>query len=298
MALLALACMVSPLHAEPAAIVSLSSIGDRIRAQNPDLTAARLRIREAVGRMKQSGRPANPELETSLEHNPRFREGKFEIGISQRFPVTNRLRLEKEISLTEVKTAEAEVRDVERQLIGQAREAVVKILATRQRRELLREQSGVSGEFAKFLSEAAAKGEGSALDAGQAKLEAAGLSTEIRQLDASEVALVGELKPLLGMRPGESLSIGGTLPEPSLPNTAADPSGYGEGQVSVDFVTVTTDALGHADFSKAESIASSQAVTAATRRLSLQPDDLTFIVSEFSNCQIIGDNIFTDGFGP
>jgi cobalt-zinc-cadmium efflux system outer membrane protein len=220
------------LQAEPAVIVSLASIGDRIRAQNPDLAAARLRIQEALGRMNQSGRLSNPEIETGFEHNPRFREGKFEVGVSQRFPITDRLRLEKNVSLTELKSSEAEVREVERQLIGQAREAVVKVLATRQRRELLREQSAVSKEFADFLSEAAGKGEGSALDAGQAKLEATSLAMEMRQLDASETAFVGELKPLLGMRPGESLSVGGTLPEPSLPTAAADPSRRPDFQVA------------------------------------------------------------------
>ncbi len=232
LAVLALASMAIPLSAEPAVIVSLTSIGDRIRAQNPDLAAARLRIQEALGRMNQSGRLANPEIETGLEHNSRFREGKFEVGVSQRFPITDRLRLEKDVSLTELKASEAEVREVERQLTGQAREAVVKILATRQRRELLREQSAVSKEFANFLSEAAGKGEGSALDAGQAKLEATSLSMEIRQLDAGETALVGELKPLLGMRPGEALNVGGTLPQPALPSTAADPSRRPDFQVA------------------------------------------------------------------
>ncbi|NQX01605.1 TolC family protein, partial [bacterium] len=223
-AVLAVAITTLPLPAAPAVVVSLTSVGNRIHAQNPDLAAARLRIREAGGRMNQSGRLANPELETGLENNPRFREGKFEVGISQRFPVTDRLRLEKDVSLTELKAAEAEVREVERQLTGRACEAVVKILATRQRRELLREQSGVSNEFAEFLSAIAAKGEGSPLDAGQAKLEAASLAMEMRQLDAAEAALAGELKPLLGLRPGEDLSVGGNLPEATLPGTAADPS--------------------------------------------------------------------------
>lgn len=216
--------IVSPLIAEPSVVVTMGSVGDRIRSQNPDLAAARLRIQEALGRMNQAGRLSNPDLDASFESNSRFREGKFELGISQRFPVTGRLQLEKEISLTELNASEAEVREVERQLIGQAREAVVKVLATRQRRELLREQIGISKEFADFLSEVAAKGEGSALDAGQAKLEATSLSMEIRQLDASETASIGELKPLLGMMPGESLHLSGALPSPSLPSAAADPA--------------------------------------------------------------------------
>lgn len=224
LAALALATMASPLFAEPAVVVSLASVGDRIRAQNPDLAAARLRIQEALGRMNQSGRLTNPEFDTSLEHNPRFREGRIEVGFSQRFPVTDRLRLEKAVSATELRASESEVREIERLLVGQAREAVVKVLASRQRRDLLRQQSTVSKEFSDFLAESAAKGEGSPLDAGQAKLETASLSTEIRQLEAGEAALVGELKPLLGMRPGEAIQVGGNLPEPSLPALGADPS--------------------------------------------------------------------------
>ena len=78
MAVLASAVLCLPLRADPAVVVSLSSIGNRIRAQNPDLAAARLRIQEALGRMNQSGRLTNPEFDTSLDHNSRFREGRIE----------------------------------------------------------------------------------------------------------------------------------------------------------------------------------------------------------------------------
>jgi outer membrane protein, heavy metal efflux system len=231
-ALMACAITTHPLLAEPSVVATLGSIDDRIRSQNPELAAARLRIQEAVGRMNQSGRLTNPDLEMSFEHNPRFREGKLEIGLSQQFPVTGRLQLEKNVSLTELKAAEAEVRNVERRIIAKAREAVVKVLASRQRRELLREQSAISKEFAAFLTEIAAKGEGSALDASQAKLEATSLSMEIRQLDASETALVGELKPLLGMLPGETLNVSGTLPSPLLPSTATNPANRSDFQAA------------------------------------------------------------------
>ncbi len=224
LAVLICAAIILPLRAEPSVIVSLASIGGRIRAQNPDLAAARLRIKEALGRMNQSGRLSNPELETSFEHNSRYREGKFEVGFSQRFPVTDRLFLEKNISLTELKASEAEVREVERQLTGQAREIVVKILASQASRELVGKQVSISNEFVNFLSEIAAKGEGSPLDVGMAKLESSTLTLEIRQMDASITALIGELKPLLGMRLGESLNVSGILAEPSLPETDTDPS--------------------------------------------------------------------------
>ena len=233
LALLVIVSTALPLSAEPGVVVSLASIGDRVRAQNPDLAAARLRIREALGRMNQSGRLANPELEAGFMHDPRMRERSFEIGFTQRFPVTGRLGLEKKVTLTEYQASEAEVREVERRIIAEARGAVVKVLSIRQRRGLLGEQAGLAGEFAGVLAAAAEKGEGSALDAGQAKLEAAGLAVEMRQLDAAETAVVGTLKPLLGIRPGDPLHVGGTLPEPALPGTAVDPARRPDFQAAV-----------------------------------------------------------------
>jgi cobalt-zinc-cadmium efflux system outer membrane protein len=210
-----------PSPADTALLVSLDRVGDRVRSQNPDLAAARLRIREALGRMNQSGRLPNPELETAMQHDPRMRDRRFEIGFVQRFPLTGRLALEKEITATEYKAAEAEVREVERRLIAAAREGVVNVLAIRQRRELLDQQAGLAREFSDFLVGIAAKGEGSALDAGQAKLEAAGIALEMRQLDAAEAAAVGQLKPLLGMTPADALIVSGGLPAPVVPQADA-----------------------------------------------------------------------------
>jgi cobalt-zinc-cadmium efflux system outer membrane protein len=232
-AMLACVATLMPLAAEPGEVVSLASIGDRVRARNPDLAAARLRIREALGRMNQSGRPANPELQAGFEHDSRWREHRLEIGFNQRFPLTGRLALEKQVTLSEYQASEAEVREVERRLVAEARQALVNVLAIRQRRELLGEQSGLAGEFAAALAAAADKGEGSALDAGQARLEAAGLAVGMRQLDAAEAAAVGTLKPLLGILPGEPLHVGGTLPEPVLPGSGADPARRPDFQAAV-----------------------------------------------------------------
>lgn len=214
-------------------VVTLSGVGDRVRAQHPDLAAARLRIREALGRMNQSGRLQNPELGFELSHDERFRSRAAEISFSQRFPLTQRLQLEKSVSATAVEVAEAEVREVERRLVAQAKEGIVEVLALRQRRELLKSQAEVSQRFADALSASAAKGEASALDAGQAKLEAAGIGMELRQLDAEEAATVGTLKPLLGILPGESLLVTGTLGKALIPGAVADPSDRPDFQAAV-----------------------------------------------------------------
>jgi cobalt-zinc-cadmium efflux system outer membrane protein len=204
-------------------IVTFNNIPDRVRRQNPDLAAARFRIQEALGHMHQAGRRPNPEFEAGFEHNTEFREGLVEIGISQRFPVTDRLRMEKEISGTELKAAEAEVREVERRLVAEARKNLVDVLAIRQQRELRKALAAVSQSLADFTKDVAERGELSPIDAGQAKLEAARYSNEIRSLDAAEAAAVGLLKPLLGMQPSERLNVSGTLPPASLPPGVADP---------------------------------------------------------------------------
>ena len=219
---LLLACLAIPVHAQPAVVVTLSTVGDRVRAQNPELAAARLRIQEAAARAKQSGRLPNPNFETAFEHNPSFRERKLEVGFSQRFPVTNRLSLEKNLSAIELRSAEAEVREIERQLATEAREATVKVLTTRQRRDLLRAQTSLMQQFASTLADSAQKGEASSLDAGQANLNAASLEIQTRQLDAEENLWIGTLKPLLGMQPGEALRIEGALTEPKITSTATD----------------------------------------------------------------------------
>jgi cobalt-zinc-cadmium efflux system outer membrane protein len=205
-------------------IVTLDNVSHFVRKQNPALAAARMLIKEASGRLAQSGRLSNPELQSSIEHNSRLREGRIEIGISQKFPITNRLQLEKDVSLSELEAAKAEVRETERKLIGRSRELVVNLQASRERRKLLSELIGVSTEFAEFLNKAAEKGEGSTLDAGQAKLETAILSVEIPQLQAREAALMGELKPLLGMRISDPMYVGGDLGDPTLPTKDLKPA--------------------------------------------------------------------------
>ena len=77
---------------------------------------------------------------------------------------------------------------------------------------------------------------------------------------------------------------------------SCDPSGYGEGEGFLGFVNATTDVSGHAQFSQSFYVQPGFAVTALTRRFSATDPGL--IVSEFSNCIVVGDEIFANGFGP
>ena len=153
--LTAIGLMTPALCAKPSVVVTLSSIGDRVRAQNPDLAAARQRIREALGGARtQAGRLDNPEFETGIEHDSRFREGRVEMGIT-RVPGHRATSTRTGHHAHRLEAAEAEVRNVERRLAAEAAASLVEVLATRERRALLAEQSGLTEELAASIQRAA-----------------------------------------------------------------------------------------------------------------------------------------------
>jgi cobalt-zinc-cadmium efflux system outer membrane protein len=209
------------ISAAPSEIISFENIPSRIRSQNPELAAARFRIDEAVGLAKQSGRLSNPTFDTGASRNTELNESAVEIGLTQKFPLTNRLRIEKEISATEIQTAEAEVKNVERLLISEARQEFVKILAIRDRKSLLKQQQQLATELAGFISEKSNQGEISPLDGAQAKLASLQLTTQERLLNTEETAALGKLRPLLGITPETAVTLSGNPSCFSISKSAA-----------------------------------------------------------------------------
>ncbi|MFM2199847.1 MAG: hypothetical protein RLZZ505_3279 [Verrucomicrobiota bacterium] len=219
-ALLALLSNVPRLNAEPAPVITLSSLSRLVRSQNPDLAAARLLIDETTGLSKQSGLLENPDLEFATDYNGTSGERAIEIGVSQKFPVTHRLALEKNRGASGIEAARQEILEVENRLIGEAKAATVRVLGLRARKDLIEKQYVLSRELADFISAAADRGEASPIDVGQARLDALRFTTESSQLDAEERRILGELKPLIGMKPGDPVHISGSLPDLRLPDGA------------------------------------------------------------------------------
>lgn len=219
----ALLCLIvtHPLTAAPSEILSFQSISTRVRNHNPDLAAARFRIDEAVGLAKQSGRLSNPTFDTGISHHTRSAEGRVEIGLNQKFPLTQRLRIEKEISTTQIQAAEAEVKNVERLLIAEARMEFVKILAIRDRKTLLKQQQDLATQLTEFISEKSKQGEISPLDAAQAKLASLKLTSQERQLSNEETAALGKLRPLVGLAPETAVTLSGNPSGISVPKNTS-----------------------------------------------------------------------------
>jgi outer membrane protein, heavy metal efflux system len=180
---------------------TLDTIGSYASRHNPSLAAARLRIEEARGRLQHSGRLTNPELETEFMQNVRSPERSFEIAFTQRFPVTARLRLEKEVSRAELVAAEAEVRDQERKLTLTVRSAAVRLLSVDSQRALRERQLENSRQLVEFTRKRMESAEAGKVEVLQLDLDVRQLEAEILQLDTERATLIGELRPQLGLLP-------------------------------------------------------------------------------------------------
>ncbi|MGE9266458.1 MAG: TolC family protein [Verrucomicrobiales bacterium] len=197
--------------------ITFANLAPELRLHNPQLAAARQLIAEAQGKLAQSGLKANPELEVSFETDRRLHELMLTAAYSQKFPRANRLLLEKKVSASLVAAAAEEVREVERQLLGQARQTLVAVLAFRQEKELLAAQEKNARELATFIKEAAARGELSPLDSASALIEAQRYRNRARQLDIKLTLALAELRPLFDLNADGEIHAPGTLPPPQLP---------------------------------------------------------------------------------
>ena len=186
--------------------------------QNPEIRAALWTIQEAASRLTQSGRLKNPNLITSFNNNQQTPERATGLGVQQAFPITSRLRLEKNVSKLKINEAQAEVQMVARSLIESALTSTAQWFGNRQRQSIMEDQIRLAKELATFLTDQSAKGEVSSLAAMQANLEADELALGLRPLDLERKQLESELRIYLGLHPGVPMLIEGSLPEARMPS--------------------------------------------------------------------------------
>lgn len=201
----------------PALNLSLDEVASRVRTHHPVLRAARLVVAEAQGRQLGSGRLSNPSVNYDFQNQSHVSPQTGIFSVDQAFPVTKRLSLEKKLTSQMVQAAELEVRDVERKLIAEAQQQVVKLLTLTRQRNLRQQQTELAQKLADFSEGRAKAGEVSPLDAKQLRLDAQRLKVESRLLEVQSVSQLGQLKPMLGLRAEDALSISGDLPPMEVP---------------------------------------------------------------------------------
>ncbi len=183
-------------------------------ANNLDLIAGRLAIRQAEGRLKQAGLWSNPEWETGYAPDTAFaNEGEynFSTGFKQRFPITGRLTKAKAVARVDVAMALAEVRNQERLLAGEVLGLGRGLLVTQ---EKLKANQGLQDTLQKIIKVSEKRwqvAEVSAADVNSAKLEWQKLTlAQAALLNQQEIART-TLNRLLGREPKTPLQISGAV---------------------------------------------------------------------------------------
>ncbi|GEP44442.1 TolC family protein [Brevifollis gellanilyticus] len=202
--------------------LNLAEIGPRLRTSHPSLKAARMVVEEARARQLGAGRLSNPSVGLDTRNETYLSPGQVILSLDQSFPLTKRLRLEKQFTGQLVTAAELEVKDAERRLISEAQTLAVQILAIEQQRSLRQQQTALAAKLSEFVAGRAKAGELSALDAAQAQVDAQRLIVEARKLEGESRSLLGALKPMLNLDPDDTLSISGTLPDMGVPGKGAN----------------------------------------------------------------------------
>lgn len=184
---------------------------------NRDLRIAAFQIDLAKSRSRWSGRLANPELEISATNDSiglDDNEAVYEIAFAQKFPVTSRLKNEREVRRVQVLLAEAELAEQRRQLAFEVDQLATELLALQAktaRQQLLIE---LNEEITEFLKSRAAAGEVSSLDVTQALLNGRSLAREAAVLEARAKKLSLELNQMIGFDSGHKLDLEGDLSFP------------------------------------------------------------------------------------
>lgn len=179
-------------------------------------------VEEARGRQLGAGRLSNPTVGLDSRNETYLSPGEVMFSLDQSFPITKRLRLEKQFTAQLVTAAELEVKDAERRLISEAQTLAVQILSIEQQRSLRQQQTELATKLSEFVTGRAKAGELSALDAAQAQVDAQRLIVEARKLEGESRSLLGTLKPMLNLDPDDALSLSGKLPEMNVPGKGAN----------------------------------------------------------------------------
>jgi cobalt-zinc-cadmium efflux system outer membrane protein len=206
------------LYAQPlfAAEIALTAEGATQLAltQNLELRAARELVAEATARGENAGRLPNPELATEFAGGRNF-DGRVEIGVTQRFPLTARLRLARSLSALEVELARLEVAAHESRLAEDVQRAFFELAAAREGLVLSAQQVRLAERVAETQATQAREGAGSPLDANQSRLAVREQQLQLATACIEESEAVARLATLVGTSAGTAFNLHASLDLPA-----------------------------------------------------------------------------------
>ncbi|MDQ8200816.1 TolC family protein [Pelagicoccus enzymogenes] len=174
------------------------------------LQAARTLIEQAEARRSGAGLRSSPELMFDFATDAFFEdEGQSSVGIAlkQRFPLTRRLSILKDIADVEIELAKAEVRNQERLLVREVELLCNEIAYLDAELSLRRSLVENDKEFADFVQSRIKTAEASPIEANQVRIELYILEQEIEHLETDRKKLIDRLRALIGYEVGETIHL-------------------------------------------------------------------------------------------
>lgn len=211
--LVSLACA-APLTPESASRFALDN--------NPRLAAARAVLAEAEARASGLGRLPPPELETEFAAGSGER-ARLQLGLTQTFPRTARLRLERHLAAESLAVARHEIAVAETVTLARVRTAFVDLAAAEAALTLAQQQADLAREQADTWQAQAAAGQRSGLDATHAELLARERTFALAEPLAARRTAASRLATELGLAPDTIPAITFDLSVPPTPPPSPAP---------------------------------------------------------------------------
>ncbi len=187
---------------------------------NIDLQAARQEEIAAQGRLDQASLllGSNPVIEgTSFtktlpadEGGEQFRN--YELRLSQEFEIAGQRGLRRDAAEKGLEKSRQDIRDRERLLVAEVKDAFAKALAAKEKKALAGETVKLQEELYSFAEVKFKAGEVAALEMNLASVELGKAKRDLLQAAREERAAVLALQALLGLRPDAALAVQGELP--------------------------------------------------------------------------------------
>ena len=173
------------------------------RTNNPDLKAKQQRVGVAVGELKTASLlfPFNPQVEferTSDRYYARQGEGGYGLSLSQEIEIAGQRWRRRRVAQADVERAQAEVRDFERRLIADVREAFYRLLFSQRRTETMKAIADLNGQLADAAQRRFKAGDISELDYNLVLIERSRSEAERVTSEAQVHGAMGEMNRLLG----------------------------------------------------------------------------------------------------
>jgi outer membrane protein, heavy metal efflux system len=212
----------------PAYSLTVEEALPRALTHNPDLQALRLEEMTANGQLEKARLLliSNPTVEGNVSKKDKPEEeggGKFTnygFKLSQEFEVAGQRRIRIDIAEKELARVKAEIRDKERVLIADVKDAFAKVLAAKKKSGLARGIVRLNEELLGYTKIKFQAGEVSGLDVNLSEVELSKAKKELLLSEREYREALLALQGFLGLSPDMSLALEGDLPSesPILPD--------------------------------------------------------------------------------